>query len=71
VRIGRWDRAFPQYASGHLDRMDEVDASLSPTGVRVVGMALRGVGIPACVRGAEDAVASLGAVWPTRRSLQG
>jgi hypothetical protein len=32
-------------------------------------MALRGVGIPACVRSAEEAVADLGVTWPTRRSL--
>lgn len=69
VRVGRWDRAFPQYAPGHLDRMAAVDEELEPTGVRVAGMALRGVGIPACVRSAEEAVASLGATWPTRRSL--
>lgn len=69
VRIGRWDRAFPQYGPGHLDRIDDVDAELAARNVRVAGMALRVVGIPACVRGAEEAVASLGAVWPTRRSL--
>ena len=69
VRIGRWMRSFPQYAPGHLERMDAVEASLAGGPVRVAGMALRGVGIPACIRSAEDAVASLGVSWPTRRSL--
>jgi hypothetical protein len=32
-------------------------------------MGLRGVGIPACIRSAELAVASLGIAWPTRRGL--
>jgi oxygen-dependent protoporphyrinogen oxidase len=70
VRIGRWDRAFPQYAPGHLDRVAAAEAALAPTRVRVAGMALRGVGIPACVRSAEEAVADLGGTWPTRRSLR-
>ena len=69
VRIGRWMRALPQYAVGHLDRMDAVDAVLADGPVQVAGMALRGVGIPACVRSAEDAVARLGVSWPTRRGL--
>ena len=69
VRIGRWDHAFPQYAPGHLDRIDQLEQALAPTPVRLAGMALRGVGIPACIHSAERAAASLGAEWPTRRSL--
>jgi len=71
VRIGRWMRSFPQYAPGHLDRIDAVEASLGDGPIRLAGMALRGVGIPACIRSAEDAVASLGVTWPTRRGLGG
>jgi oxygen-dependent protoporphyrinogen oxidase len=70
VRIGRWMRSFPQYAPGHLERIAEVEATLVGTPIRVAGMAVRGVGIPACVRSAEDAVAGLGGTWPTRRSLE-
>jgi len=69
VRIGRWPSSFPQYAPGHLNRIDALEAALADTSVRVVGMALRGVGIPACIRSAEEAAASLGATWPTRSSL--
>lgn len=69
VRVTRYDRGFPQYAPGHLARIDALDAALAPTKVRMAGMALRGVGIPACIRSAEDAVASFGVTWPTRRGL--
>jgi oxygen-dependent protoporphyrinogen oxidase len=69
VRIGRWERSLPQYAPGHLERVDAAESELAPTAVRVAGMGLRGVGIPACVRSAELAVASLGVSWPTRRGL--
>lgn len=69
LRIGRWMRSFPQYAPGHLERIDAVEATLADGPVRVAGMALRGVGIPACIRSAEDAVASLEVAWPTRRGL--
>ena len=69
IRVGRWVRSFPQYAPGHLGRIAAAEASLTDTPLRLAGMALRGVGIPACVRSAEDAVAGLGVTWPTRRSL--
>lgn len=69
VRLGRWMRSFPQYAPGHLDRIAAVEASLAGGPVRIAGMAVRGVGIPACIRSAEDAAAGLGVSWPTRRSL--
>jgi oxygen-dependent protoporphyrinogen oxidase len=69
IRVGRWDRSLPQYAPGHLDRIDAVEAALEGSGIVLAGMALRGVGIPACVRSAELAAASLGATWPTRRGL--
>ncbi len=69
VRIGRFDRGLPQYAPGHLERIAAAEAELAGTAVRLAGMALRGVGIPACIRSAEDAAASFGATWPTRRGL--
>ena len=69
VRIGRWERSLPQYAPGHLARIDAVEGALDGTPVVLAGMFLRGVGVPACVRSAEEAVARLGVTWPTRRSL--
>lgn len=69
VRIGRWPRSFPQYAPGHLDRVATAEAALASTPVVLAGAALRGVGVPACIRSGEEAAATLGATWPTRRSL--
>jgi protoporphyrinogen/coproporphyrinogen III oxidase len=69
IRIGRWERSLPQYAPGHLDRIDQVEAALAGAPIVLAGMALRGVGIPACVHGAEQAAARLGATWLTRRGL--
>jgi oxygen-dependent protoporphyrinogen oxidase len=69
VRIGRWMRSFPHYAPGHLDRIAAAQGALDATPLRIAGMAVRGVGIPACIRSGEEAVASLGVTWPTRRSL--
>ena len=69
VRISRWFDSFPQYEPGHLTRVDAVDAALAPLPVRFAGMGQRGVGIPACIDSAQRAAASLGATWPTRRSV--
>jgi oxygen-dependent protoporphyrinogen oxidase len=52
ARVTRWVSSFPQYRPGHLTRMDAVDvelAALRPT-VEVAGAALRGLGVPACIR---------------------
>ena len=51
AHVTRWERAFPQYRPGHLDRVARVDAALArdlPT-VVVAGAAYRGVGIAACI----------------------
>lgn len=51
ARVTRWERAFPQYRPGHLDRVDRVEAAVARDlpGVTVAGAAYRGVGIAACV----------------------
>ncbi|HEX2575503.1 MAG TPA: FAD-dependent oxidoreductase, partial [Aquihabitans sp.] len=69
ARVGRWPRSFPQYAPGHLDRVASAEASLEGTPIALAGAALRGVGVPACIRSGEEAAARLGATWPTRRSI--
>ena len=56
-RINRWPSSFPQYALGHLTLVDEIEADLAelaPT-LAVAGNALRGVGIPACIRSGQVA----------------
>jgi oxygen-dependent protoporphyrinogen oxidase len=54
ARVSRWPHSFPQYAPGHLALVDGVEASLPP-GVVVAGAALRGIGIPACIRQGREA----------------
>ncbi|MEV5966426.1 protoporphyrinogen oxidase [Kribbella sp. NPDC051952] len=48
--VTRWGGGLPQYAVGHLDRIDRVDAAVgAEPGLAVCGAAYRGVGIAACV----------------------
>ena len=55
-RIYRWHHSNPQYDVGHLERIAAIECSLPP-GIHVAGSAYRGVGIPDCVKSAQDAVA--------------
>ena len=57
-RIFRWPKANPQYDLGHLQRIDQLEASL-PTGLRVAGSAYRGVGLPDCIQQAQTNVQQL------------
>jgi protoporphyrinogen/coproporphyrinogen III oxidase len=52
ARVTRWPQSLPQYRPGHLERVDAIDAELASVapGVVVTGAALRGLGIPACIR---------------------
>lgn len=52
ARVTRWTDSLPQYRVGHLDRVADIEADLAahaPTLV-VTGAALRGLGVPACIR---------------------
>lgn len=63
VRVSRWSASLPQYRPGHLDRVDAIEAELAartPT-VVVTGAALRGLGVPACIRQGRAAAAQLAA----------
>ena len=57
VRVTPWPRSLPQYTPGHLGRVAAVDACLADEtpGLAVAGAALRGLGLPACVRSAQAA----------------
>jgi oxygen-dependent protoporphyrinogen oxidase len=57
VRVSRWPRSFPQYEPGHLDRVAAVERALAAAvpNVTLAGAALRGVGVPACIRQGRDA----------------
>lgn len=65
-RVVRYRDGFPQYAVGHLDRIERIERALrrDAPDLALCGMAMRGVGIPACIgvarRGAADLVARLG-----------
>jgi protoporphyrinogen/coproporphyrinogen III oxidase len=61
VRINRWMRSFPQYEPGHLDLVDRIERQLAEEAphVLVTGAALRGLGVPACIRQGREAAAAL------------
>ena len=48
--VTRWERALPQYAPGHLDRVSGIEEALaSLPGLELAGAAYRGMGVPACI----------------------
>jgi oxygen-dependent protoporphyrinogen oxidase len=51
VRITRWWRSLPQYAPGHIERIDDLLSRLARTGpgIHLAGAAYKGLGVPACV----------------------
>jgi oxygen-dependent protoporphyrinogen oxidase len=55
-RIFRWPQANPQCGVGHLRMMDEIEQQLQELlpNLYLTGSALRGLGIPDCVRQAGD-----------------
>lgn len=58
--VQRWGGALPQYAVGHLERIDAVDRAIAAVpGLEVCGAAYRGVGVPAVVASARGAVRRL------------
>jgi oxygen-dependent protoporphyrinogen oxidase len=54
--VTRWGGALPQYAVGHLDRVDRIERAVAAVpGLAVCGAAYRGVGIAACVASGRQA----------------
>lgn len=60
-RVSRWPRSFPQYAPGHLQLVDDVEAELDDRlpGVAVAGWTYRGIGIPASIQSGREAARRL------------
>jgi oxygen-dependent protoporphyrinogen oxidase len=62
AKVFRWDGGMPQYALGHLERIEVIEDAVSRMpGVAVAGNMLRGVGLPDCIASGEraaDAVAA-------------
>jgi protoporphyrinogen/coproporphyrinogen III oxidase len=61
IRITRWPRSFPQPRPGHLAALADAEAAVARVSPRlaVTGAWARGVGIPACIRGARAAAAEV------------
>lgn len=59
-QVQRWGGGLPQYAVGHRERIAEVrDDVAGLPGLALCGAAYDGVGIAACVAGAEQAAAAI------------
>jgi oxygen-dependent protoporphyrinogen oxidase len=56
----RWRAASPRYTLGHLDRVAAIDAAIARhPGLALAGAALRGIGLPDVIAGAEAAADSI------------
>ena len=51
AQVSRWGRAMAQYAVGHRERMQRIRARVATLpGLRLVGNAYDGIGVPDCIR---------------------
>jgi oxygen-dependent protoporphyrinogen oxidase len=58
--VQRWGGGLPQYAVGHLDRVDRIRAAVAQVpGLAVCGAAYDGVGIAACIASGHAAAAAV------------
>lgn len=65
VQVSRWRRAMAQYAVGHQERMQAIHARVATLpGLRLVGNAYDGIGIPDCIRLGRQAARELTAAAP-------
>ncbi|MFZ9629195.1 MAG: protoporphyrinogen oxidase [Ilumatobacteraceae bacterium] len=58
ARLTRWQGAFPQYRPHHAARVATARQSM-PRGLALAGAGYDGIGIPACVRSAQQAAATV------------
>jgi protoporphyrinogen/coproporphyrinogen III oxidase len=57
MRVFRWQHALPQYHTGHLQRVAEMEKLLQKLpGIHIIGNSFYGIGIPDCIRSARQAV---------------
>lgn len=60
AQVSRWRRAMAQYAVGHQERMQRITARVAALpGLRLVGNAYDGIGIPDCIRLGRQAAQEL------------
>jgi oxygen-dependent protoporphyrinogen oxidase len=58
--IAHWPRTMPQYHVGHQERIARIEARLARLpGLKLAGSALRGVGVPDCIRSGQLAAEQL------------
>jgi oxygen-dependent protoporphyrinogen oxidase len=63
AQVSRWRRAMAQYAVGHRERMRRIGARVAELpGLRLVGNAYDGIGVPDCIRLGRQAARELTAV---------
>jgi oxygen-dependent protoporphyrinogen oxidase len=63
AQVTRWRRAMAQYAVGHKERMERVNARVTALpGLRLVGNAYDGIGVPDCIRLGRKAARELAGV---------
>jgi protoporphyrinogen/coproporphyrinogen III oxidase len=61
-RVWRWDKSLPQYAVGHLERIDRIERALERyPQIALAGAGYRGSGIPDCIKQGRDAAARIAA----------
>ena len=60
AQVSRWRRAMAQYAVGHKERMQRIKARVAALpGLRLVGNAYDGIGVPDCIRLGRQAAREL------------
>ena len=60
AQVSRWSRAMAQYAVGHKDRMQRINARVAALpGLRLAGNAYDGIGVPDCIRLGRQAAREL------------
>ena len=63
AQVSRWRRAMAQYAVGHKERMQRIGARVAELpGLRLVGNAYDGIGVPDCIRLGRQAARELASV---------
>lgn len=60
AKVYRWDCALPQYATGHLERVAQMEKAIAELpGLQLIGNSFYGIGIPDCIRSGRKAAEKL------------
>jgi len=71
AQVSRWRRAMAQYAVGHKERMQRIGARVAELpGLRLVGNAYDGIGVPDCIRLGRQAARELVGTGATTSSAK-